>query len=240
MIRGADCHERVGRQKVNEVTMKTFGIALTALTIVASAPAWAKEPVTITGLGGVSCSQFASDYRDDTSAELNYFSWAQGFMSADNLVSAWVTKQSQPSLLPQEFPAATQMAFIRDWCAGHQDNMYAKGVIALEQKLKGLNHYVKEDQYGGGAGIGLNSCREFGQEVRSSPALYSPYLAWTHGFASGFNMLLRLNNKAAIDLEPVSFPLVSQGRYLKSWCDAHPLDQFVSGVIDLLDEVKKH
>lgn len=65
--------------------MKWALLVLVLLAVPAS-PSHAAEPYAVMGLGAGSCGKFAEMSRlDPSQAELDYLSWAQGFMSGLNM-----------------------------------------------------------------------------------------------------------------------------------------------------------
>jgi hypothetical protein len=87
------------------------------------------------GIGVATCGEFAQDYRRNPSqAEIDYFNWAQGYMSGANVrgdfnlehnLSAWFLDQ--------------QREFLRRYCNEHPLANYYSAVIELYGSLP-LSH----------------------------------------------------------------------------------------------------
>lgn len=89
-------------------------IAMSALFfMVTTIDAVAQTPV-IAGPGVISCAQFAEGYRRNPRAtEIQFFAWAQGYMSAINLPMR-LRNQSTRNLMG--IPTASQKQHLRAFC----------------------------------------------------------------------------------------------------------------------------
>jgi len=98
-----------------------------ALLVWCSAPA-RSEPMAMAGVGSVTCSKFAQDFRRSTDTEVVYFTWAQGLMSGYN-VSLLVAKDNARDLLAK--PLDEQKAYLRSYCDRHPLQDYYQAVLNM-------------------------------------------------------------------------------------------------------------
>lgn len=85
------------------------------------------------GPGAQKCSKYISDLSD----EMNYISWASGYMSAVN-----VTSKEQVDL--SGINLANQIRFLRNYCASHPDDIFLAGVISLLSELRRIQGSVNK------------------------------------------------------------------------------------------------
>ena len=82
------------------------------------------------------------------------------------------------------------------------------------------------------AGAGALSCGEFAQHYRSAPDFSEGlYFAWAQGFMSGLNVNFIRQFNQYKDLSAKT--LDQEQRYLRKYCDEHPLGNVIDGVIEL-------
>jgi hypothetical protein len=106
---------------------------LVLLFVLAFRQASAETPIAVTGFGSVTCAHFAEDYRKNPdTAELLYYSWAQGYMSGQNVVLA-EAKKSARNL--GAFSTKSQKAMLRTYCDGHPLGFFWLAVVALFESL---------------------------------------------------------------------------------------------------------
>jgi hypothetical protein len=78
-------------------------------------------------------------------------------------------------------------------------------------------------------GIGISSCRVFSNMYRDNPQIEDQLFSWAQGFMSGMNFASETSryvlNAKSIDEEK---------RHLRRYCDAHPLGEYLDGVLDLV------
>jgi hypothetical protein len=77
-------------------------------------------------------------------------------------------------------------------------------------------------------GLGATSCAQFADFFRDSPKIEEEYFDWAQGFMSGLNMnadVYVVLNAKSIDEEK---------RFLRRYCDAHPLGEFMDAIYDLM------
>jgi hypothetical protein len=85
----------------------------------------------------------------------------------------------------------------------------------------------------GWAGAGTVTCAEYVSDVHLDPQnTHRIFVSWTQGFMSGLNAQY-LGTKAATDLYPANFPLETQESFVNNYCEQHPRNEFVEGVLAL-------
>ena len=84
-----------------------------------------------------------------------------------------------------------------------------------------------------GAGVGIRTCGQFAKDYQNNPANTEiVYNNWALGFMSGMNAVLDATDKPKRDLEAVSFE--DKKRFMREFCDSHPLQIYMGGVIELM------
>ena len=84
--------------------------------VVLTSLSMAAEQFQSMGAGTKSCAVFARTYKDKPkTADMIYFSWAQGYMSGVNLAAGINNKDYRPANL-NAMTVAAQQRFIRDFC----------------------------------------------------------------------------------------------------------------------------
>jgi hypothetical protein len=82
-------------------------------------------------------------------------------------------------------------------------------------------------------GYGVQSCAKYGQAYKESPDdAELVYYAWALGFMSGLNVGTHTHRASSKNLAATTQD--EQRRFLREWCEAHPLSDFGSGVVELL------
>jgi hypothetical protein len=85
------------------------------------------------------------------------------------------------------------------------------------------------------AGAGITSCATFAEQYRSyrsSPEVVElVYFAWAQGFMAGLNATDIKATGRARDISSITSD--EQKGYLRSYCDAHPLSEYMYAVWDL-------
>ena len=105
----------------------------------------------IWGAGAKTCGEFAALYQTSPEVwESTFFSWAQGWLSADNMyceigqdIASFDPKTKKtdpdnrcPTLVTPTFGAAEQMAFVRKFCADNPLRQYGEAVGALLDQIR--------------------------------------------------------------------------------------------------------
>ncbi len=93
------------------------------------------------GPGTMSCTEFATAYRDNPKDESLFFSWALGFMSGLN---SELLQRGETNL--NDLPLDTQRQFIKSYCQDHPRAPYLEAVFKLFDRMRhdqGLPDYAK-------------------------------------------------------------------------------------------------
>lgn len=82
-------------------------------------------------------------------------------------------------------------------------------------------------------GYGAVTCGKISSDYRNTDPdiIEATTMAWATGFMSGMNMEALLTKKLYRDLEAMT--IAAQKQSIFSYCDNHPLAQFMSAVLDL-------
>jgi hypothetical protein len=92
----------------------------------------AQEKRIGSGVGVAKCSELTSQYSEEkTATMLTFISWAQGFMSANNLTSA----KNDNTYRSLEGEAEQQFKFLLTFCGENPDEYYTTAVLALYQAM---------------------------------------------------------------------------------------------------------
>src|SRR4026208_1573045 len=103
-----------------------------------SSPVTAAEQYQSMGAGTKSCAVFARTYKDKPkTAEMIYFSWAQGYMSGVN-VAAGINNRDVRSANLNAMPVTAQQRYIRDFCARNPLKDYRDAVDALLGEIRSM------------------------------------------------------------------------------------------------------
>jgi hypothetical protein len=91
--------------------------------------------VKIVGVGSTSCRQFLLESRTTPTAQRDYLTWAQGFMSAV-LLSRPAGVDEALDLNPPAFPIREQLAFLHDACEVAPATNFSDAVERLYEELR--------------------------------------------------------------------------------------------------------
>jgi hypothetical protein len=106
--------------------------------------------------------------------------------------------------------------------------MRAVGVVAALFVVSTLSALAASDA----AGVGIATCGKFAETYRADPtAAELTYFAWAQGFMTGLNAGLKANNSPRRDIG--SMPLDQQKALVRTYCAQHPLEPYVSAILDL-------
>jgi hypothetical protein len=85
----------------------------------------------------------------------------------------------------------------------------------------------------GAMGMGTDSCANFGKNYQHNPeSIEAAYFTWAQGFINGANITLRATRQRTRLMD--GMPLADQKRFIRQYCDDHPLSSYLSGVIELM------
>jgi hypothetical protein len=76
-----------------------------------------------------------------------------------------------------------------------------------------------EPSKAGIVGLDATTCRQFNEDVRSSPSIRRDYLAWAQGFMSGILLGRPPGVDEGLDLNPATFDRADQMHFLEDHCD---------------------
>lgn len=82
-------------------------------------------------------------------------------------------------------------------------------------------------------GLGATTCRQFAVDVAADPQARKEYLAWAQGFMSGIVLSRPPGIDVGLDLDPPTFGLMGQLRFLEEHCARNETTDF-SGAVEAL------
>lgn len=110
-----------------------------SLGILLTLPSLARaEPVRIVGLGAATCNRFSSDVTKDPAIIAQYYSWAQGYMSAI-LLTRPAGVDTNLNLNPQSFGPEQQLEYLSNFCGKQKDKEFPDAVQELYKLLRTKN-----------------------------------------------------------------------------------------------------
>ncbi|UGV28783.1 hypothetical protein E0H22_02585 [Rhodopseudomonas boonkerdii] len=88
-------------------------------------------------------------------------------------------------------------------------------------------------------GLGAATCRQFNDEVKTNPLVRRDYLAWAQGFMSGILLSRPPGVDEGLDLNPPSFGLIVQLRFMEDRCAMSPSLDFSDAVEALYKRLRQ-
>ncbi|MBI5321603.1 MAG: hypothetical protein HZB49_19350 [Bradyrhizobium sp.] len=88
-------------------------------------------------------------------------------------------------------------------------------------------------------GLGATTCRRFKEDVKSEPSIRTAYLAWTQGFMSGILSRRPPGVDEGLDLNPATFGLLNQLRFLEDLCAKNSSLDFSDAVAALYKRLRE-
>lgn len=79
-------------------------------------------------------------------------------------------------------------------------------------------------------GLGATRCSQFSADVRADPTIRRDYLAWAQGYMSGILVGRPPGIDPGLDLNPSTFGLLDQLKFLEDFCARTPGQDFSDGV----------
>lgn len=79
-------------------------------------------------------------------------------------------------------------------------------------------------------GLGAATCRQFAADAAADPQVRKDYLAWAQGFMSGIILSRPPGVDVGLDLNPPTFGLMAQLRFLEEHCAVHESLDFSTAV----------
>ena len=90
------------------------------------------------------------------------------------------------------------------------------------------------------AGAGGTTCAVFASRYKENiEKVENVYFTWAQGFMSGLNTGLIASHSETPDLHPNDFDTEDQQRYIRHYCDQHPLADYYAAVMDLYMEMRE-
>ncbi|MEW6397146.1 MAG: OpgC domain-containing protein [Pseudomonadota bacterium] len=88
-------------------------------------------------------------------------------------------------------------------------------------------------------GLGATTCRRFKEDIKSDPSIKKVYLAWTQGFMSGILSRRPPGVDEGLDLNPATFGLLNQLRFLEDLCAKNSSWDFSDAVAALYKRLRE-
>lgn len=88
-------------------------------------------------------------------------------------------------------------------------------------------------------GLGAAACSQFSSDIESDPLIRRDYLAWAQGFMSGILLGRPLGTDVGLDLNPETFGILDQLRFLEEHCARNPALNFSEAVEALYKRLRK-
>jgi hypothetical protein len=114
--------------------------------------------------------------------------------------------------------------------------MRKPAISAMAMMLLGLGSAASEEI--ALTGVGTSSCSEVVRYYsKANPAgVELVFFSWAQGFMAGWNVGLVDQQNLKIDLSLMNDD--DQKRYLRQYCEQHPLKMYVDGVVALMGQMK--
>jgi hypothetical protein len=89
-----------------------------------------------------------------------------------------------------------------------------------------------------GYGVGTHSCAEFAKLYTSNPSVAEDiFFTWAQGFMSGLNASSWAEIGTYRSIEGTPSEMAALKIRVRSYCDVHPLAQYVSAVLDVYNSL---
>ena len=88
-------------------------------------------------------------------------------------------------------------------------------------------------------GLGATTCRRFKEDIKSDPSIRKAYLAWTQGFMSGILSRRPTGVDEGLNLNPATFGLLDQLRFLEDLCAKNSSLDFSDAVAALYKRLRE-
>lgn len=88
------------------------------------------------------------------------------------------------------------------------------------------------------AGLGSLTCGQYAEWYKENPKMVEVvFFEWAQGFMSAVETVTQSLGKPTMSLLPSGFQANEQEAFMRQWCDAHPLQTFALGVLDLMEQL---
>jgi hypothetical protein len=94
----------------------------------------------------------------------------------------------------------------------------------------GWNTVAAEEHAARIVGLGAATCRQFTADTAADPQVRKDYLAWAQGFMSGIILSRPPGMDVSLDLNPPTFGLIAQLRFLEDHCARNETVDFSTAV----------
>jgi hypothetical protein len=75
------------------------------------------------------------------------------------------------------------------------------------------------------------TCAQFAQYYQSNVNVESDFFNWAQGHMTGMNGMFAYAKSSTRDLDGI--PVADEKTHLRDYCSTHPLDEYMTAVIDL-------
>ena len=87
-------------------------------------------------------------------------------------------------------------------------------------------------------GLGAATCRQFTADAAADPQVRKDYLAWAQGFMSGIILSRPPGVDVGLDLNPPTFGLIAQLRFIEDYCARNETADFSTAVEALYKQLR--
>jgi hypothetical protein len=106
-------------------------------------------------------------------------------------------------------------------------------VLVVVSTLLVMSIDVLRAEEAGVMGYGVGACAKFAQFYQKDPDRTEDlFYAWALGFMTGLNTAGEANKLPTRNL--AAQPQREQKRFLRAWCNSHPLANYAEGVVELM------
>lgn len=88
-------------------------------------------------------------------------------------------------------------------------------------------------------GLGATTCQRFNGDVATNPASRRDYLAWAQGYMSGILLGRPVGIDDGLDLDPPTFGLLNQWKFLEDYCAGNASMDFGDAVEALYKRLRR-
>jgi hypothetical protein len=115
--------------------------------------------------------------------------------------------------------------------------MKARSILTALGLIVASNTAQPETRQMAAMGIGTSTCAVFANMYKGDPQwAETQFFTWTQGYLSGWNHILMITGQPVFDMGSLSTE--RQKARLRSYCDQHPLGNFMEAVWALTEELK--
>lgn len=89
-------------------------------------------------------------------------------------------------------------------------------------------------------GLGASSCSKYLRDIGEDAEINKQYLAWAQGFMNGALVRAPTGVDDGLDLLPVTFPIIKQVEFLKTWCSQNTQSDFSDASFNLFKDIRRN